>query len=87
MPQAFLQWLLSSQYAEALLWGPGSEGSKCALPTFPPSHLGERGMGDGNALRLGIFSVPTTKLYNHPLRSGLSLREGKKLASGCTANE
>lgn len=84
MPQAFLQWLLSSQHAEALLWGPGGGRRE---QTFPPSHLGERRMGDGNALRLGIFSVPTTKLYKHPLRSGLSLREGKKLASGCTANE
>lgn len=35
-------------------------------------------MGVGNALGRDIFSVLTTEIYNHPVRSGLSFRKVKK---------
>lgn len=60
--------------------------AKGAKVVSPPT-LGEREMGEGNALELSIFSILAIELYNHPVRSGLLLREVKKLTSSCTASE
>lgn len=40
-----------------------------------PPILGEREIVEGKALGLSIFSILAIELYNHPVRSGLSLRE------------
>lgn len=65
----------------------GGKGGGCGVLTCPPTHLEDREMGEGDALGLGTFSIPAAKLYNHPVRSRLSLEEDKKLASGYAAIE
>lgn len=54
--QAFLWWLLSTQRAEVLLGE--TRGANVVSHTFLSSHLGERGMGDGNALWASFLCQP-----------------------------